>query len=465
MAYQACFHVRTHCSASADDQWIYDGDQPIARLEHRTIDQPEQNLRYFNSNPRPINLRNLVLAPGGAPLVAGVQLYWVLEHRVLACTELVSVAFDGDGSEELTLTVVSRPINDAVTSRRVMTLTYDDALGSYVYDFACHLDVHSPTMFDTWKQIAFEYCDPWYVNTPAPTVELPGMWRCPYTHFVAEAADGVVQMPFNHMATGTMNPHPMKRDGLFVAGFSPGANPAFEFVGDTGDRTSIGICNWSYDVHFVGHYTPEQLRAPICERFRVRLCPDDTARQLLSQAPPVPPVERFGCTELPLYERDTSFEKALVLNQPSPGETDPWPWSPLHDGAVWCKDHGRSDDFSLKIEKQTPGPCEWRYEWEGEGCFTQRWHPSTGFRVTGYIKTENATGEGACLALHWWHHNHEQNQPYICSPRLTGTNDWTEVEVEIQEPPPGDLADSLAIYFRQDGSGVSWLDDLQVHVL
>jgi hypothetical protein len=465
MDHQPCFNVRTHCSESADDQWIYDGDQPICLLEHRTVDEPEQNLRYFDSNPRPINLRDLVLSPGGRPLVAGVQMYWVMKHRVLACTELVSVTFDGDDTDTLKLTVVTRPFNHTALSRRVMTLTYDPSLGSYIYDFECHLELSSPEIFDTWERICFEYCDPWYVDTPAPTVAFTGMWQCPYTHFVAQGVEGTQQMPFNHMATRIMHPRAMQRGGLFVAGFNPGGNPAFEFIGDTADRTSIGICNWSYDVHLHANYSSEQLRQPICERFRVRLCPDETVQQLLSQAQPVLPIERLGCTELPLYERSTSFEKALVFNEPSPGELDAWPWSPLHDGATWCKGHGRDDDYSLKISKDTVGPCEWRYEWESEGCFTQRWHPTTGFRVTGYIKTENVSEQGVCLALRWWRHNYEQRFAYVCSKRLTGNNDWTKVQVEIKNPPPRDQADSLAIYFRQDGSGVSWLDDLEVEIL
>ena len=463
MAHRSIFSFCTHGGVCAGEQWIYDHDEPIARFEHKIVEQPEQNLRYFDRNLRPVNLRDLKLAPGGRPLISGVQLYWGLRHVI--ATELVDVQAAGQETDHLTLTVITRDPGDVATSRRVLTLTYDAATGSYLYDFKAHLEIHSPEVFDRDEQVTFEYCDPWYNDIPAPSVAFPGMWQKRYTHFLAEKSDGTIwQMPLNHMATGIPSPQSFKKGGLFVLGYDPGNNPAFEFVGQTADRTSVSVCNWGYDIHCGAHYSREELYAPLCPHFRIRLCPDEKVQEMRDAAEPVPPVYYNGFEELPLYERRTSFAKGLRLNQPTPGPTDPWPWLPEGEGTEWCKDEGRSDGFSLKISKDTPGPSEWTMNREGEGSWTQKWTPAIGFRVTAYIKTENVQGRGSFLAVRWGVYNYPERYPYICSRKLVGTQDWIQVQVEIHGPPPPDIS-AIGIILRQDGSGTTWFDDLEVEVL
>ncbi len=41
MDHQRIFTFRTHGGVCAEEQWIYDHDEPIARLEHKVIEQPE----------------------------------------------------------------------------------------------------------------------------------------------------------------------------------------------------------------------------------------------------------------------------------------------------------------------------------------------------------------------------------------------------------------------------------------
>ena len=133
-------------------------------------------------------------------------------------------------------------------------------------------------------------------------------------------------------------------------------------------------------------------------------------------------------------------------------------------GAEWCRDLGRSDECSLKISNTGSGPTEWPMDRESDGAWTQKWTPSIGFRVTAYIKTENVEGRGSFLALRWAVYNHPERFPYICSRKLVGTNDWTRVEAEIHGPPPADIS-ALGIVLRQDGSGTTWFDDLEVEIL
>lgn len=459
------FLLRTHGGECAGSQWVYDGDEPIALFERRPIEQPEQNLRYFNAVPRPVNLRYLKLKPGGRPLVSGVQLYWKLSPDI-ATTELLDVSVEGQGSERLRMTVLTRDPAGVATSRRITTITYDLEMNSYVYDFECHLDVHSPDTVRGSEDTRFEYSDPWYVDLPAPSVAFPGMWvKRPYTHVLCERADGSVhKMPLHHVGLRRVSSSQVRPGSLLLPVFDPGNNPAIQFLGDAACNDRVSVCYWGYDVHLQTSLSDEDLSEPILRRFRIFLCPDGRARELMDAAEPVPPIEMQGMTELPLYERKISFEKSCPLNQPTPGVTDPWPWLPEGEGLAYEREFGRSDRYSLKIERETPGYVAWYTDREGEGSFTEPWPDHVGFRVTGYVKTEHVGGRGSCIAIRWERYNQTQVYPYAYSPWLRGTNDWTRISVELSGRHPEDCS-AVRIALIQDGPGVTWFDDLEVEVL
>jgi len=458
------FALRTCGGLCAGEQWLYDGDEPIARLQDVPVEQPEQNLRYFDRNLTPVELRQLKLAPGGRPLVYGVQMYWKLPG--LEAPLLEDIEIEGQDGDCLQLTVTTVDPGGVYTSRRVLTLTYDETLRSYVYDFKAHLFLHSPEVFDLAAEVSFEYCDPWYADVPGPTVEFSGMWQKHFSHLLAEPGKGPVwQMPINHLATGIPSPQSFKDGGLFVLGFDPGNNPAFEFVGNTAERTSVSVCNWGYDIHLDARYRRDELYGPICPHFRIRLCPDEKVQQLIAEAAPAPPITYEGLDELPRYERHTSFADGMRLDQPTAGPLDPWPWMPRGDGgAQWRRDFGRSDHHCLQISKSTPGPTEWFMDRESDGAWTEPWARGISFRISAYIKTDNVVGRGAFLAVRWWVYNYPQRYPYICSQKLVGTHDWTRVEVEIHGPPPPAIS-AICLILRQDGSGTTFFDDLDVEIL
>jgi hypothetical protein len=467
MPHKSCFTFRTLGGTCAGERWICDGDLPVARLQDAIVEQPEQNLRYFDQILKPVELRDLRLVPGGRPLLAGVQLYWKLGS--IATTELRSVSVEGQGSERLSLTVVTSTPEGVATSRRVVELSYDPDCESYVYDFRAHLEIHSPEVFDNPRDfddaVHFEYCDPWYSDIPGPVAPFAGMWHKRFSHLLAELAEGGIwQMPLNHMATGIPSPQAFAEGGLFVLGFDPGNNPAFEFPGETAARTSASVCNWGYDIHLNARYTRDELYQPICPHFRIRLCPDEKVTALMRAAAPIPQISYAGFEELPLYERSTSFARGLNLSEPTSGPTDPWPWLPSGEGAEWCKSEGCSDDFSLRISKDSPGPSEWTMDREGDGAWLGHWYLDTGFRISAHIKTDVVQGRGSFLAVRWNVYNYPDHYPYLCSQKLVGTHDWTLVQVEIHGPPPPD-ASAICIVLRQDGSGTTLFDDLEVEPL
>lgn len=445
------------------EQWIYDGEIPIALFEYRQVEQPEENLRYFNSVPKPPVLRYLKLTPNGKPLVEGVQLYWVLQSRSVVTDELIDLSVVGNGTERLEITFITKDKGRIATSRRILTMTYDSELGSYIYDFRCILEFQSPDFFRD-KTMIFEFSDPWYVGCPGPAVEFTGMWRKRYQKFVYESEDGSLQaIPLNHFTTSHKSNIRLKRDGIFTAVYEADGNPAFQFVEDTADKSSIGICWWGYDVHFARVVTPDELDKPINTHFRIFQCPGQKAKEFAANAivKPLKPEEWGGKKEYPVYERISSFERGLSLDGIWNGVTDPFPWEIVGEGAAWDKTSGRNDNFSLKIERNEKGLTRWKtFQGDGQGYWMEPWSPCKGYTVRIWIKTANVIGNGATLAMQYHIPNESQQYPIYTAKKLTGTNDWTRLELTTGTPPPE--AGCLMLMLQQDGIGTTWFDDLEV---
>ncbi|MFC1528525.1 hypothetical protein ACFL5B_01305 [Candidatus Latescibacterota bacterium] len=443
------------------EQWIYDGEIPVAMFEYRSIEQPGEQLLFFDRVPRPPLLRNLRLTPDGPPLVEGVQLYWKCDGTIT--DRIVDIDVEGRGTDRLVVTFHTKDNEGVANSRQVLTLTYDNDMKTYVYDFRFFLEFNSPGSFDG-RTVNFEFSDPWLVGCPGPGIEFRGMWRKRYRQFLYEKEDGrIVSIPINHFTTSHKNAITLKPDGLFAAVYEKDGNPAIQFVGDTAKKSSISICWWGYDFHLGRKVTPDELYKPILAHFRIFDCPDEKAHALAEQAKMLPlgPNEWGGIKEYPIYERSGSFAKGMSLDSSYGGDIDPFPWQFTGQGALWDRSFGRTDTYCLKIERKDNGFTRWQtFQGDGEGYYMEPWTFFTGYKVACYVKTESVTGRGSTLAVQYHLPNVAQKYPVYTARKVTGTNDWTRLEIEVGPPPPG--TGCLMIMLQQDGSGTTWFDDLEV---
>ena len=446
------------------EQWIYDGDIPLALFEHRVIEQPALQLMFFNMVPKPLLLRHVRLTPDGPPLIEAVQLY--CKCGQIITDQLVDLDIAGQGTDRLVVTFVTGDKKNTATSTRVLTLTYDSVKETYVYDFQVSLTFNSPELFND-KPPSVEYVDPWFVGCPGPAVEFPGMWKRRYQKFVYEAQNGEVRsIPINHYTTSHKGGIRLKRDGIFMTAFEPDGNPAIQMVGDTADRSNIGICWWGYDFHLSRSIAPDELFGPIPSHYRIFRCPAETVKSLTEKSvqPPLDENEWDGKKEYPVYERVSSFNNGLRLDQSYPGAIDPFPWMYVGKGAKWDRTSGRTDSSSLKIARIEDGLTRWQtFQGDGEGYFTEPWTPCKGYRVSCWVKTENVSGRGSTLAVQYHVPNSPQVFPVVTARTVTGTGDWTKLEVEVGPPSPAPPEiGCLMIMLQQDGSGTTWFDDLEV---
>jgi hypothetical protein len=447
------------------EQWIYDNDMPVARFDNSIIEQPAQMLMFFNRVPRPVILRDIRLTPGGEPLVGCIQLFEKPAGLVIT-DQLKDLTVEGDGSDRLRVTFVTRDAYDVAESKRVLTLTYDADRETYVYDFQGELTFLSPETLNG-KGTNTEFSDPWFNGCPAPALEFQGMWERRYQNFIYEAADGsVVSIPINHYTTSHKGNIRLKPDGMFMTAYEPDANPAIQFVGDTADKCYISICWWGYDYHLNRSITPDELFEPIRTHFRVFNCPSTTARALVDRGvtPPLGDNEWAGWDAYPVYERSCSFDKGLRLDESWDGDIDPFPWTFSGEGAEWDRTSGRTDSNSLKISRDSTGLTRWQtFQGDGAGYFAEPWKPCKGYRVSCWVKTEDIDGRGATVALQYHVPNSQQISAVYTARRISGTRGWTKLEVEIG-PPQSDPTEigCLMVILQQDGAGTSWFDDLEV---
>ncbi len=444
------------------EQWIYDGDIPIAMFENRTVEQPGLQLMFFNRVKRPLMLRHVRLAPDAEPMVECIQLYSKCGPSVT--DRLVDLKVEGNGTGRLVVTFVAEDPFSVLTDRRVLTLTWDDGAGTYVYDFSGTLTFNSPESFNGGA-VSFEFSDPWFTGSPGPAVAFPGMWERRYRKNVYEAPDGAKVIPINHYTTSHKGGIRLKPDGMFIAAYEPDGNPAIQFVGDTANRSHISICWWGYDYHLSRHVEPSELFSPVPFRFRILKCPDGKVKQLMAGAvmPELRQDEWRGWDEYPVYERVSSFEKGLRLDSAFDGPVDPYPWTVVGDGAEWDRTTGRTGSSSLKISRDDEGLTRWvTFQGDGEGYYTGPWTPCKGYKVSCHVKTENVSGRGSTLGVQYHIPNSPQQHPVVTAGRVNGSADWTRLEVEVGPPEEGPEIGCIQLILQQDGSGTTWFDDLEV---
>ena len=71
----------------------------------------------------------------------------------------------------------------------------------------------------------------------------------------------------------------------------------------------------------------------------------------------------------------------------------------------------------------------------GKTCFAEPWSRRRGCRVSCRVKTKAVAGCGSTLALRYHLPVMPQEFPMYHAGRLTGTNGWTRLGLEVGQPP------------------------------
>jgi hypothetical protein len=444
------------------EHWIDDGDLPVGAFYAGT--QP------MGSIARPISLHDLRLIPGGPVFIRRGEgcgplcLSW-RKHLIFQMA-IDDLEVDSSDPERLKLYLKThdvalrrdqppeppyRPGN--VVEETWLELTYDRDLPSYVFDVRTRLTLQpqgrTTMLARDLRGLEFGDILPHGANDRFPPA---GNKRFPW--LVYRASDGqLYKLPqTHHLQQDHIDYAP---DGFLAFAAESGYNPVLRFVAPSGSLARSEVCWAMYDVHFklIRDRQLERIEAgePLEVRFRVHSVPESTARRWLDEARLDPALEepRF---RVPAFfpGRVNRFEPSDEYRVPS----DYWFWRKGDGNCEWTWEAGFQSEGSLSIRRDArEGQSAWQFDLIGPRHF-RGFRLRGRYRVRARVRTEGATG-GARLV---WQVT-SPNGPVQSSRTLTGTHDWTPLEIETADVGP---ARQAAIRLIHQGPGQSWFDDLRI---
>jgi len=261
----------------------------------------------------------------------------------------------------------------------------------------------------------------------------------------------------------------LPKNGMMAVVDEPQGNPAVMLL-DASPPVRIDVCYTWFDVHFVWH---EPLRVkdrtfatdlpgpPYRYRATVKgwwLSPD-ASRRMLASARQLPLDQAAFDRFVPIRMNAVNdFEWRIDASAGKPSIKQIYLWM-NPDGGVSCDStvarSGRHSilfdgDKNPDIDVRTTGP---------ELLVT----PGKRLKIGAWVKTENLAGEGFHLESSFFLSKTPPDRgtsgPFR-SRTLTGTNDWTWLEVPMPVTPADALWLPRRIAFVLKGSGKAWVDDL-----
>ena len=444
------------------EQWIYDGSLPVGAFYAAT--DPMTSLA------RPISLHNLRLLPGGplfirkgescGPLCLSWRKHLIFQMKIDA------LEVDTGDPERFRLYLKAHDIAlrpdqpkqpayepENVSEETWLELSYDRDLPSYVFDVRTRMTVN-PARRDAMQNRDFRGLEFGDLLPDGANDRFSPRGSKRYPWLIYRARDGCLyKWPQTHHLNQMQIEY--APDGLLAFVAEPEYNPVVEFVGGSGLDVRSEVCWAMYDVHFkhVRHRQSRLLAAnkPLEVHYRVYSVPEAMAKQWLDHAKLAPVIEgpQF---RLPAFvvDRVNRFEPSDEYRVPS----DFWFWQRTDDNCRWVWDQGFQSRGSLTIERPTSdGQSSWHFDLIDSGHFAG-YKLRGRYRIRARVRTRNVTGS---VKLAWQIISPTREPEY--SQTLSGTRDWTLVEIETADVLQCRRA---AVRFIQEGAGTSWIDDLEI---
>lgn len=427
------FHVRAWCRA----RWVFDGSEPVARIGEGKDGKPWEGF--------PTSLYSAKLRPGTREAECIPLCY-----RVLGDWPEAPVAVITETPERLVLeartsdrTPTRAPTGTAVCR---MTLTYDAARDTYVYD------MDSTVTYLTARKPIAEVLDPWPYGIVGPAYPQAPPCDQRYAYLLWRGEDGrFYRQPLNHYAIfgGLLS---ATQPEVVITGESD-VNPRYELYGESLKcRYTTGLCTVMFDQH-VQPTRAETVPAGTTERFQWRessVSGAEAARLLAASAWSVSDAVRGKLCAL-YFPAGTTFDPAqtIRLDAPSSAQLFSPPDYYTIDPTV-----GHASPGALRIDAR--GAEQQVAVRDGASTFGS---PFDGreLELTAYVRTEALDGTFT-VRLETY------PQPMkVVSPAFTGTTGWQRVTLRVR-PQPGTyfVTLTLAMDAQRGAKGSVWVDDITV---
>lgn len=427
-------------SFSWKDQAIYDGDRQIAAFRAD---------KYMG----PI-LNQVVLRPGGIPLL-DLAIGWRAQF-VTSTSEIDRISASGQGSAGLHLNIVSHTPDKHYHSETFLTLTHDRSLNSYVYEVSTTL-VMDKFPFTDWGDFCRK-CIQWYLTVPEEFANIRPVDLATWQSWLYKNPEGGwTKIPLSHLwMPGFYNIQVNRQQGVLGMFDSPHGNPVIQLLGDTAANCRADLCFSAHDMHLHCHqnmYAREYWA-------KYRLCCYDAphSEPIIQAAQP----RVFTPRELKVYSlprftsgKTNDFTEGIDIT----GNDRGCFWIPYGDvsSSKWLKEGDWQDRGGIFTEGTEPVSVNWQVA----GFFAPRVSPDEKYVFSAYIKTEELEGEGAYIFCRPNGVMLESGK--FSSPKLTGTNEWTKIEIVLSSLPEG--TDYVDLVLEHKGKGKSFFSAIEFRLL
>jgi len=434
VSHQPAFAVRPWCGT----RWIFDGAEPIARLGDGKDGKPWGSF--------PIALYSAKLRPGTREAD-----FIPLCYRTLGNWPEAPIAVLAETADRVVLEARSsdRTPDRVPTATALfrLTLTYDAARDTYVYD------VDSTVTYLTARKPFVEVLDPWAYGVTGPAHPEAPRWDRRYTHLLWRGEDDrFYRQPLNHFSIfgGLLS---ATRPEVVYAG-EQDVNPRYELYGASlRTRYETGLCIVMHDMHVMPTRKGE-MAAGATERFQWRVSSMHGAEAARLWQESVWSVNEAVQQRLHalFFPAGTGFSPAQTVKATE--SCDMQPFAPR----AWYEIDplvGHRAPGSLRID--AAGASRAVTVRHGGSYFGQ---PFDGreLELTAYVRTEALDG-AFTMSLDVY------GQPGSCvaSAPITGTTAWQRVTLRVRPQPANYFVTiSLAMDAKRGAKGLAWVDDISL---
>ncbi len=427
------FTVRRWCRS----RWIFDGAEPVARIGEGKNGQRREGF--------PTSLCSAKLRPG-TRAVDTIPLC----YRVLGDWPEAAVAVKTQTPERV---VLEARTSDRATghpptavTKLQMTLTYDTARDSYLYD------ADSTVTYLSARTPIVEVLDPWPYGVVGPAYPQAPPWDQRYRFLLWRGEDGrFYRQPYNHYGIfgGLLS---ATQPEIVITGETD-VVPHYELYGDSLKcRYNTGLCTVMFDLH-VQPTRSATVSAGTVERFQWRensLSAVDAVR-LMAESVWSESAARRGMICARYFPAGTTFDPAqmILLDEPSSAQL-------FNPPDYYTIDPQVGHDAPGALRMDAAGAQQVVTVRDGASTFGRRFDGRE-LVLTAWVKSEGLDGTFT-VSLESYPH-----PLTVTAPAITGTTGWQRINLRIR-PQPGDYYATISLVMdaKRGAKGSAWVDDLSL---
>lgn len=450
---QSNFHIEQTGRAAAV---LHDRDETIAEI---------RNLKFCNIRLQP---HGKIIIGQSVPMPLFWWQYANHQHPERNTGSNGRLSIIKQDKDEIIFRCESQNHSSSAISQYDVSLKFSSASQSYVFSIAAKLIIPEGKAWlitPNPNHGEIEFCNFWPQNVFSIDPKIKKLYQACYV----KKRNRAFKIPHHHLETSEKNNIQLEKGDQFFWGIEA-TNPVIEILSDR--TVSAGVCAYMWDTHF-GFRICDQSRdvsligkQEFQAKFKLYSIDKKSAaaRIKATQEPPVSDI-----LDMPIYHAGLNTFSKSLLDFPERFDKI-WQWtfqtSGIGTGSL-DRQHGYSDQFSLKIENHQSAESAWLATSIGSAYGGPPIPDGTRLKLSAMVKTDNVDGK-AFIAIRFFtpgmgdifdlsDYQVIASESYLC-----GTQDWTKIEALT--PPISPAPERVHLLLRLKGSGKAWFDDVSLEI-